>query len=156
MRFKASSVPFYAILLIVVIFFYSCASESCLEDTTSYVNAAFYKTGTNKPYAPDSITIYGLGNESSKLYNKAINVLSVKLPLNASAVSCGFVMKVNNITDTIHFKYSNYPHLISKECGIGYYFTLDSCKMTGNVVDTVIIRNKNITTFNDENIRIYF
>jgi hypothetical protein len=140
----------------LILFLFSCSPGSCLEETTSFLNASFYKTGSDKPTIADSITVFGLGNETNRLYNKALKVSLIKLPLDASSVTCGFVIKINDITDTLKFTYSGYPHLISKECGITFYYNLDSYQVSGNTVDTIIIRNSNITTFNVENIRIFY
>jgi hypothetical protein len=135
---------------------FSCTPESCFEETTSYLNASFYKTGSLIPTKADSLTIYGIGKEATKLYSKALNISKIKLPLNASAESSGFVIKINDITDTLTLTYSSFPHLISKECGITFYYTLKSYQVSGSKVDTIIFRNTNITTFNEENIRIFY
>jgi hypothetical protein len=140
----------------LILILLSCTPESCFEETTSFLNATFYKAGSNTSTIPDSITVFGIGKEANYLYNKALNVSMIKLPLDASFQTCGFVMKINNITDTLKFAYSSYPHLISKECGITFFYTLDSYSVSGSTVDTIIIRNNNITTFNVENIRIFY
>ena len=133
-----------------------CTPESCLEETTSFVNATFYKSGTNKLTAPDSITVYGIGKETNKLYSKSQKIATIKLPLDASSETCGFVLKINDKTDTLRFSYSSYPHLISKECGITFFYSLDTALVSGNAVNIIKISNKNITTFNAENIQIYY
>jgi hypothetical protein len=140
----------------LILFLLSCTPQSCLEETTSYVKATFYKTGNNTPTIPDSITVFGIDKETSRLYSKALNVSMIKLPLDASAETCGFVLKINTITDTLKFTYSSYPHLISKECGVSFFHILESYEISGNTVDTIIFRNNNITTFNEENIRIFY
>lgn len=140
----------------LILFLISCTPESCFEETTSFLNATFYKTGSDKPSIPDSITVFGIGKETNKLYNKALKISIIKLPLDASSETCGFIMKINDITDTLEFTYSSYPHLISKECGITFFYTLKSYRVSGSTVDTIYIRNNNITTFNEENIRIFY
>jgi hypothetical protein len=134
----------------------SCTPDACIGETIAFVNVSFYKTGTSTPVKADSLTVFGIGMETNKLYNKTTNVTVIRLPLDASAETCGFVMKINNITDTLRFTYENYPHLVSKECGITFYHTLESSSWSGNVIDTIYIENANITTFNVENIRIFY
>lgn len=146
----------FIILLVFSKVFVLCTPESCLEETTSFVNASFYKTSTDKPSAPDSVTVFGIGKETNKLYSKSLAISSLKLPLNPSSDTCGFVIKINNITDTIRFLYNGYPHLISKECGITFYYSLDTAIVHGSAINSIVARNKNITTFNEENIRIYY
>ncbi len=133
----------------------SCVSPSCLGETTAYLNAGFYKSGTGIPYTPDSITVYGVGKQGSYIYKKATGLSSIKLPLDASSPSSSFVMKINNVTDTLIFRYTSYPHLISKECGYTFYFNIDSCIWKGSIIDTINIRNNKVTIFNEENIRIF-
>lgn len=140
----------------LILFSLSCTPESCLEETTSFVNTTLYKKGSNTPTAADSITVFGLGNDTSRLYNKVLKVSSIKLPLDASSETCGFVIKINNITDTLNFTYTSYPHLISKECGITFFYNLNSYHVSGNSIDSISIRNSNITNLNGENIRIFY
>jgi hypothetical protein len=156
MRIKGSRLAGPIILLIVTKFIISCTAESCLEETTAFLNASFYKADSYKPSAPDSITVFGIGKETDKLYSKSLNPLTIKLPLDASAESCGFVLKINGRTDTLNFIYSNYPHLISKECGITFFFVLDTIHISGSVINSVKIINNNITTYSGENIRILY
>ncbi|MBA4321510.1 MAG: hypothetical protein C0408_01700 [Odoribacter sp.] len=156
MKNKRSGFSRLTILLLFILFFISCTPESCFENTTSMVNATFYKAGTYKPLAPDSITVFGIGKEINKLYSKSTKLTVIQLPLNASSESCGFVIKINDITDTIKFTYSGFPHLISMECGITFHYTLNSHWKHGSTIDSIKIINSNITTFSEENIRIYY
>jgi len=156
MRIKGSKLFWLIILLIIMKFFASCTPGSCLEETTSFLNATFYKGGSGKPSAPDSITVFGIGKDTNKLYNKSVKISAISLPLDASSETCGFVMIINGITDTLKFTYSRYPHLISKECGITFFYILESHQWSGTAVDSIIIMNANITTFHGENIRILY
>lgn len=140
----------------LIMFLFSCTPGSCFEPTTSYLNATFYKTGSNTATIPDSITVIGIGVDTVKIYDNALNVSMIELPLNASSDSCRFFIKINETTDTLMFTYSSYPHLISKECGITSYYNLESYRVSGTKVDTIIFRNINITTSNEENIRIFY
>jgi len=144
------------ILSVAILIFDSCVSESCFDETIPFIRASFYKTGSNQAAVPDSITVYGIGNESAKIYNKAKNVSVMELPLDASSEACGFVIKINTVTDTLRFSYSNYSHLISKECGITFFHLLETYKVSGSAVDTIIFKNNNITTSHEENIRIFY
>jgi len=144
------------VLLIALVQLFSCTPQACQEETRSLVKATFYINGTDTIKAPDSLTVYGLGMDTSKIYDKSPGVTIANLPLNASADSCSYVIKINGITDTLTFNYTTYPHLISKECGFTFYHILESYTVTGRAVDAILIRNKNITTVNEENIRIFY
>jgi len=148
-----------AIQLIIAGFFtylISCSPEACFEETNAYLKASFYLDATGNYKAPDSLTLYGIGMDTNKLYDKAGSVQPALLPLNSATDNCTFVIRINGITDTIILKYSSYPHLISKECGYTFYHILNSYIVTNNIIDTIIVRNNNITTINEENVRIFY
>lgn len=135
----------------------SCAPEACLEETTSYLKASFIKNATAQRVAPDSLTLYGLNHENNKIYNKDRKVQPALFPLDQSTDNCSFVIKINGIQDTISFRYSGNPHLVSKECGYTINFTLaDTPLYTKNAIDRIYISKRKITTVNEENIRIFY
>jgi hypothetical protein len=133
----------------------SCAEQACLDETVAEVKAFFYKTGTGKSQAPDSITLFGMGRDTSRIYDKAENQTYIKLPLDPGSVQCTFILKINDITDTVTFLYSSYPHLVSAECGFTYFHNLDTVTGKQSDIDFIII-NRNITTTDEENIRIFY
>jgi hypothetical protein len=134
----------------------SCTPGSCFEETNAFVKASLYLDSTGKQVAPDSLTLYGIERDTSKIYYKTHSVKQALLPLDASAGGCGFVIKINGINDTISFTYSSYSHLISKECGYTFYHTIVPPLYTTNIIDTVTIIKTTITTLSEENIRIYY
>ena len=143
----------FALFSLVLTF---CTPEACFEETNSFVKASFYQNATGKYLAPDSITLYGSSMETSKLYNRARYVQPALMPLNSATDNCTLIIRINGIADTLTMTYSSYPHLISKECGYTFYHILDSYIVTKNIIDTIIIRNRSITTVNEENIRIFY
>jgi hypothetical protein len=135
----------------------SCTPLTCFEDTESFLKASFYKQGTETILAPDSITMYGVGNENLLFYKKAIKVQPVLFALNPSVSTCTYIIKINALTDTIKFTYNNLPHLISKECGYTYYYNLTEDPVyTKNAIKFLSVTKGSITTLNEENIRIYY
>ncbi|HBE41158.1 MAG TPA: hypothetical protein DDW27_08140 [Bacteroidales bacterium] len=133
----------------------SCTPGSCFEETTADVKASFYLSSTGKPTAPDSLTLYGIGKDTTR-YNKASRVQPALIPLDASAESCSFVIRINGVNDTISFRYSTFVHLISKECGYTYYHNLDDVLSTKHIIDTIEIKLRTITILNEPNIFIYY
>lgn len=131
----------------------SCAPEACFEETNAYLKASFYINA--KLVAPDSLTAFGFG-QTTKIYDKVKDIQPALLPLNSSAGSCTYVIRINGVNDTMQFLYSSYPHLISKECGYTFYHSLDSFSFTQNNIDTILIINRSITTANEENVRIFY
>ncbi|HPA86530.1 MAG TPA: DUF6452 family protein [Bacteroidales bacterium] len=136
--------------------FVTCTPEACFEETNAYVKAFFYSDITKEAIAPDSITLYGIGNSSSMIYKRTSDVQPALIPLDASSESCTFALRINGVTDTITFMYSSYPHLISKECGYTFYHNLDTVYHTKNTIDFIFRNSGSITTKNEENIRIFY
>jgi hypothetical protein len=136
---------------------YSCAPEACLEETESFLNASLYNNTTKKKESPDSLTLYGLNHETNKLYNKTEGVQPALFPLDQLANNCSFIIRINGITDTITFRYTSRLHLISKECGYTIYHNIiDTPFYTKNAIDYIYTASRNITTVNEENIRIFY
>jgi hypothetical protein len=134
----------------------SCTPGSCFDETEARVKATFYSLETGKILAPDSISLYGIDMDTNKIYDRDLKVQSAEFPLKASDVSCKFIIKINGVTDTMEFSYSNYPYLLSKECGYTYFYDLDTVVHSFNTIKSVSFEKKTITTFNEENMRIYY
>src|SRR5512133_1146444 len=136
----------------------SCTPESCLEETESFLKASFYSY--SKPLnalPPDSLTVYGAGRDTAKIYASAQAIKEARLPLNPQTGSSVFIIRLNGISDTLSLSYSSYPHLISRECGYTYYHNItEPPAFTKNIIDSVWIKNNVITTKNEENIRIFY
>lgn len=154
---KYARLKFIILLSVLTLIIFSCTDEACLDETDSLLKVTFYNNA-GVASAPDSVTIYGLNMESNKLYSKALKPKSALLPLNASADSCCYIIKINKITDTIRFKYSSYPHLVSRECGYTFFHELDTAApvYTKHIIKNIYLNARNITTINVENIRIFF
>jgi hypothetical protein len=145
------------IISVLTLILYSCTTGSCYDETDALVKASFYNYKTQKLQAPDSVTIYGLNMENNKLYNKSKGVQPALFPLNPSTISSVFIIKINAKTDTLEFRYNSYPHLVSKECGYTYYHNLDTDRLfTKHAIINIYIGNRNISTVNEENIRIFY
>jgi len=147
---------FFSAMLIVLgsAVMISCTPEACFEETNAYLKATFYNNTSKVTDTPDSLTLIGL-NKTDRIYNKESGVQPALFPLDASSESCTFIIKINNVTDTIQFIYSSYPHLISKECGYTFYHKLDTFYLSRNAF-YVYKSSNNITTANEENIRIFY
>lgn len=147
----------YSILLAIsVSVLWFCAPQPCTENTLSTVKVSFYQTGTGLSVAVDSVTLYGIGMDTNKIYDKSVNLKVINIPLDAGKDSCSFFIKINQSPDTITFYYSSFTHLVSKECGFTFYHTLDSNPHWKRPEFDYQLKNINITTVGEENIRIYF
>lgn len=133
----------------------SCTPGSCQEETISKVKAGFYETGTGKPLKADSVTLFGLGKESEKIYDRALNLQVIYFPLDASSTKSTLILRINGKNDTVTLEYTSYPHLVSKECGYSFFHVLDTVYNMRSDLD-FLKKSQNITTLYEENIRIFY
>jgi hypothetical protein len=143
------------LIIVITLTVFSCTEGSCFEETESYVKATFYLNETKKAIAPEFVSLNGFGMDSV-LYKNSASLKVALIPLNSSAESSKFIITINNVADTLEFRYSSYPHLISKECGYTYYHKLDTVLHSGLIIKDLTINNPTITNLNVENIRIYY
>ncbi|MBQ0069340.1 MAG: hypothetical protein KBT09_06250, partial [Bacteroidales bacterium] len=83
------------------------------------------------------------------------------LPLRATMNTTQWVVEVavtngSTVSDTITLDYKSTPYFASAECGAMFSFELNNVTTTHNVIDSVVIRQKNVTNIKTENLRIYF
>ncbi|MFW5758422.1 MAG: DUF6452 family protein [Bacteroidota bacterium] len=157
-----------AILIVLFVWgvFSSCTNQDVCEDTTSIpVRVGFYQTDTESEepvsYTIDSLSISGINNDSL-IYNNAVNVGSVEMPLDPSRDSCGFVIVFPPVEDldiplkdTIWFYYERKPNLISTECGFVNFYEIDKLEYTNHRIDTMEIENTSVTNGLDEHIKAF-
>lgn len=135
---------------------YSCTSGACFEETNASVKASLFLNATGKLTAPDSLSLWGSGRDTSKLYNGQKSLKQAILPLDDSSEKCTFVIIINDVRDTINIWYSTFPHLISKDCGYTFYHDIDSVHTTIHKILSISINKNSVTTVNEENLRIYY
>jgi hypothetical protein len=158
---------FAAIISIVltVFLFTSCLNEEVCEDVATLpVRVGFYRIDTVATTPPritvDSLTIFGLGNDSL-LYNTMNNVGQIELPLNSLSDTTTFVVRwyspiaTQILTDTLVFVYRREPNLISVDCGFVTFFNLRNVLYSGTLINVVTIDNTNIRTTLDEHVKIF-
>lgn len=145
-----------SLILTVALMMLSCREE-CLYKPRSMAGVNFHsvENGSDRHVPVDTLSVYGIGREDSLLYSRRNNIRTISLPLNGNAEESGFVFTFNGKTDTIWFRYKVIPLFISIECGFVLNFDLLETRHTANIVDSVTIVIKEVTSFDDTNIRIY-
>jgi hypothetical protein len=134
----------------------SCTPGSCFDETEARAKATFYSSKTGKTLAPDSVSLHGINMDTLLIYDKSIKLIHAEFPLFAATPGSTFVIRINGVNDTIEFTYSSYTHLLSKECGYTFYYDLDTVIHSLNIIDSIKVFKKSITTLNEENMRIYY
>jgi hypothetical protein len=147
---------FVLLAVLVTLLFTSCAEE-CLYKPRSLVFAEFRSlvNGSDQVAALDSFTLRGLGREDSLLYSAGNNIRAIRFPLNGSEGETAFIIDSRKGTDTIWIISVSIPEFHSVECGFILNFELLETIHTVNFIDSIKIVIKEITSFDDTNIRIY-
>jgi hypothetical protein len=135
---------------------YSCTPGACFDEMNAFMKASLYRESTGIITPPDSLSLWGAGRDTSKIYDAIKSLKQASFPLDDSSVKCKFTMKINGVYDTITVWYSTYPHLISKECGYIFYHDLDSIHTSNHKIVKLSITKNSITNQSEENIRIYY
>lgn len=143
----------------------SCGSDGCVENRNSIPRAQFYAYNINEQaLAIDSISIYGIGQPNdSMLLDSAVAVSQVYLPLRFTQDSTQYVIRYlqqslasprNN--DTLTFVYRAYPYFASIDCGAMYNFSIETCRYTRHVLDSVAVIVHEITNDDVESVRLFY
>jgi hypothetical protein len=156
MKFRRNKFIVHLLRLLIALSLVSCTAGTCFDETESRSKAGFYTMEKKVAAAPDSLWLFGVGKDTNFIYKNSHNIKKAEFPLNVQDTVSRFVVRINDVYDTMVYKYSSNIHLISKDCGYTYYFTLDSISYTKNNIDSVSVVKKTVTTLNEENIRIYY
>lgn len=143
-----------------------CRTENNIRMKAMLYTQSFDETKqvyTAVEHTPDSISVWGLGNDSI-LYDKA-QTNYVYLPLNKNADSSVFVLRYwyspdegssIDAQDTLLVTYVNQNVYISLECGCFVYHTLQDFRFTSHALDSVEVLNQQVNTLDEEHIRLYY
>jgi hypothetical protein len=149
---------FIAILTVaaIIILFQSCRGE-CGFKPVSLAGVNFHSVvnGIDSHVAVDSLTVHGVGREDSLLY-AGRGIRTINLPLNGSANETGFVVIFQFTADTVWLTHEVIPWFMSQECGFILNFELTGARHSSALIDSVVIVTKEITSFDETNIRIYY
>jgi hypothetical protein len=134
----------------------SCEGEcGQLPESLSRINFHSIIDSVDRPAPVDNLSVYGLGREDSLLYSLRNNIGFINLPLNGNAGESAFVLLFDNIADTLWIEYDVIPVFESPECGFMLNFEISDARHTFNMIDSVVILINQVTSFEDNNIRIY-
>jgi hypothetical protein len=149
-----------ALILFLAVAYIGCTNDnSCHENRYVVMTSNFYtiKNDTTKTFTMDSIWVKGLGSDSI-LYKNSKSITSISLPLHKLQDTSRFVIRFNNIYDTLTIVHTNIQKYLSLECGCLVTHKLDSIKSytTTHKVKRIKVKYDNVSTTKRENLQIYF
>jgi hypothetical protein len=146
-----------AVTVVIGSFLFQSCREECRHMPESLTGVDFYSVinGSDTQAPVDGLSVYGLGREDSLLYSLMNNIRTINLPMRGTAAETGFVFVFGEVYDTVWFSHNVIPWFHSQECGFILNFELLGTRHTVNMIDSVVIVTKEITSFDDTNIRIY-
>ena len=151
-------------ILVAVLLFSSCSESSCTESTVADASAQFYTKSPHAALTFDSISVKGIGQISdSMLLNKSKKVKSLSLPLRIKSDTTAFEIRFYRSnsatldkTDTVRFFHQVRPQYLSPDCGCSVFYHIDSVAYTHHRIDTIKIKQPEITNQNEEHLQILF
>lgn len=136
-------------------------TKVCDQDTRTSANIRFrYPVPGNPTQNKDTVlpkvTVFALNKDS--LIRKRTGLSGMQLPLDLHNDTSRFYFQTDSTAkaDTLTFAYKRQPHFVSAGCGVVMYFNIDSAWSTKNVVKSVQLNAKNITTINEIHIILHF
>jgi len=144
------------VLVLLTLLSPACSEQACYDDTDPLVNVILLESGTGAAKESDSLKITGLSGASPVELVTAKAVTKFSVPLNPAAETAEIVIQLNGIADTATITYTNFIHLVSPECGYTIYSVIQGLNTTHNIIDSLIIENKNITVDGERNMRLFY
>lgn len=147
----------YLCTLCLTLWFQACTpDDQCRKESIVNMEITFYNDSTLKKASVDSITIYGVDNDSI-LYNNQKSVSSVALPLQKTKNETQYVFTNGKYTDTLTIQHTNSDNFISIECGCFVYHNITDVHSKKTWIDSIAVINPDVTTTNyeDEHLQIF-
>lgn len=143
-------------LALLTLLLSACSEQACYDDKDPVVNVSLFTSGTGASQKSVSLKITGLTGSSPIELFTATSVSNFSVPLNPAEETSVMVITLNGVADTATVNYSSFVHLVSPECGYTFFNILEGLNTTHNIIDSLIIENKNITVDGERNLRLFY
>ena len=150
-------------ILIFLIIAMSCGKqEVCEENLQAEAIAKFHtlKQGEIKDTTISGVFLYGIRENlnDSLLYDSA-KVSKIYIPLDPGSDMSAFVLRIQDVSDTINIYHTSTVYLISFTCGFANNFVLTGINSTNQKIKMTEIINENVYSEEseiEEHISIHF
>lgn len=148
------------ILLAMLLVIGACSDGSCYDNANSLPLVRFYMSGKGA-VSVGGMTLRGLGAPGDSVLADGETLSETFLPLRATVNNTQWVIEVATvggmpIADTLSIDYKAVPYFASAECGAMYSFEITKVDCTGNMIDSVVVKQPKVTNVSMETLRIYF
>lgn len=144
------------VMVLLTLLLPACSEQACYDDMDPLVNVILLESGTGAAKKSVSLKITGLEFPSPVVLVTETSVTKFSVPLNPAAETSVMVILLNGIADTATISYTNFVHVVSPECGYTFYSVINGLNTTHNIIDSLIIENKNITVDGERNMRLFY
>lgn len=150
------------LLITITILISSCnADTTCRKSRDVLAGIHFYSNTKNQEtgivktekLSVEKLSVNGLGIDSLLVKNATAN--SIKLPFNPFSNESAFILKFDQIIDTVTVKHQNSNYLLSFECGYIRVHTIDTVISTHNFIDSIAIIHSTVNPQYIENIQLH-
>jgi len=151
------------VLLVLLPFFGACNNDGeCRQERYVAMGVKLFQTKFDAEeetyvitdFVPDSITVYGVDNDSILYDKKQINVFD--LPLRKTKNESQFVLYANGFYDTLTILHENTDNYLSMECGCVVFANIKEVVPTNNRIDSAIIRIPEVINVKATHVEVYY
>ncbi len=145
-------------LIVLILAAVSCSdSDVCDQKIRVTLKVQFLAAdeGNEKDTLLQYVTVYGIAREDSLLYDTAVNIQSIELPLDPASANLRFVIKIGSVSDTLNLNYGSSMQFVSYACGFSPVYHLNTIVFTYHNFDSIHIVNRTVDTENEENLKIF-
>lgn len=148
------------ILLSVLTLCVACSDGSCYDNGNSLPLVRFYMSDRGA-VSVSGVSLRGLGAPGDSVLVTGETLSETYLPLRGTVSTTQWVIEVVTVggpavADTLSIDYKAVPYFAGAECGAMYSFDITGVKCTGNLIDSVVVKEPHVTNVNRESLRIYF
>jgi len=144
------------LLLMMTMAHFSCSSGACVDETVPSVKAVIFSSSTGKVVSCDSIIVTAPGVNGDTVLVKEKSVSNFIFTLDPSNTVSRMVFKLNNIKDTVTITYTTSPYFVSDACGYTFCHSITGITSTDNIIDSIKLADKSVTTNVKSNLRLYY
>jgi hypothetical protein len=156
--FNRGSVLFSVVVFFSFFLIYSCDDASnCQLSENRTIKLKFIKKieSVEKDSIIDSLMVVAI-NTDSVLYKRQKNIGKFNLTLSVNSDTCGYILEIDSVKDTIMLGYTSVLVMVSSECGFNKDITLKKIlSFSKNRIDTVTMVSSAVNIDTDINLKIY-